>query len=92
MSNNALQTIINARLPGKEGLWQIHLQDGKAMKITARGLTDKNRYVKSVTLNGRKLDRAWISHEELASGGTLVFEMDKRPSGWGAEVLPPVKQ
>ncbi|MGQ7193417.1 hypothetical protein ACUOA9_07735, partial [Escherichia sp. HC-TM1] len=28
MSNNALQTIINARLPGKEGLWQIHLQDG----------------------------------------------------------------
>ncbi|EOT5898415.1 hypothetical protein ACK6FM_004867, partial [Escherichia coli] len=25
MSNNALQTIINARLPGKEGLWQIHL-------------------------------------------------------------------
>ncbi|MGQ7171189.1 hypothetical protein ACUOCP_33615, partial [Escherichia sp. R-CC3] len=21
MSNNALQTIINARLPGKEGLW-----------------------------------------------------------------------
>ncbi|EOO6195550.1 hypothetical protein OHZ57_RS27080, partial [Escherichia coli] len=23
MSNNALQTIINARLPGKEGLWQI---------------------------------------------------------------------
>ncbi|MFS9520767.1 hypothetical protein Q6278_04540, partial [Klebsiella pneumoniae] len=22
MSNNALQTIINARLPGKEGLWQ----------------------------------------------------------------------
>lgn len=70
----------------------IHLQDGKAMKITARGLTDKNRYVKSVTLNGRKLDKAWISHEELASGGTLVFEMDKRPSGWGAEVLPPVKQ
>ncbi|HIH9201791.1 TPA: hypothetical protein ACYUZM_004234, partial [Escherichia coli] len=29
MSNNALQTIINARLPGEEGLWQIHLQDGK---------------------------------------------------------------
>ncbi|MDH8511759.1 hypothetical protein QIG94_28575, partial [Klebsiella pneumoniae] len=23
MSNNALQTIINARLPGEEGLWQI---------------------------------------------------------------------
>ena len=33
MSNNALQTIINARLPGKEGLWQIHLLDGKISAI-----------------------------------------------------------
>ena len=33
MSNNALQTIINARLPGKEGLWQIHLHDGKISAI-----------------------------------------------------------
>ena len=36
MSNNALQTIINARLPGKEGLWQIHLQDGKISAIDAQ--------------------------------------------------------
>ncbi len=36
MSNNALHTIINARLPGKEGLWQIHLQDGKISAIDAQ--------------------------------------------------------
>lgn len=36
VSNNALQTIINARLPGKEGLWQIHLQDGKISAIDAQ--------------------------------------------------------
>ena len=36
MSNNALQTIINARLPGEEGLWQIHLQDGKISAIDAQ--------------------------------------------------------
>ncbi len=36
MSNNALQTIINARLPGKEGLWQIHLHDGKISAIDAQ--------------------------------------------------------
>lgn len=33
VSNNALQTIINARLPGEDGLWQIHLQDGKIGSI-----------------------------------------------------------
>ena len=32
----ALQTIINARLPGEEGLWQIHLQDGKISAIDAQ--------------------------------------------------------
>lgn len=36
MSNNALQTIINARLLGKEGQWQIHLQDGKISAIDAQ--------------------------------------------------------
>ena len=36
MSNNALQTIINARLSGEEGLWQIHLQDGKISAIDAQ--------------------------------------------------------
>ncbi|SPW57798.1 cytosine deaminase [Escherichia coli] len=36
MSNNALQTIINARLLGEEGLWQIHLQDGKISAIDAQ--------------------------------------------------------
>ena len=36
MSNNALQTIINARLPGKEWLWQIHLLDGKISAIDAQ--------------------------------------------------------
>nr|AET75770.1 CodAnptII [Cloning vector pHUGE-Red]AET75779.1 CodAnptII [Cloning vector pHUGE-MtNFS]AET75791.1 CodAnptII [Cloning vector pHUGE-LjMtNFS] len=36
MANNALQTIINARLPGEEGLWQIHLQDGKISAIDAQ--------------------------------------------------------
>ena len=36
MSNNALQTIINARLPGKEGLWQILLHDGKISAIDAQ--------------------------------------------------------
>ncbi len=42
MSNNALQTIINARLPGKEGLWQIHLHDGKISAIDIPGIVPVN--------------------------------------------------
>ena len=36
MSNNLLQAVINARLAGKEGLWQIRLHDGKISAIEAQ--------------------------------------------------------
>ena len=36
MPNNTLQAVINARLAGKEGLWQIGLQDGKITSIEAQ--------------------------------------------------------
>ncbi|HET7348005.1 MAG TPA: glycoside hydrolase domain-containing protein, partial [Acidobacteriaceae bacterium] len=34
----------------------------------------------SVTLNGKPLDRFWLTHGEVMAGGTLVFEMTDRPS------------
>jgi predicted alpha-1,2-mannosidase len=57
------------------------------LRIVARGTSDGNRYVRSVKLNGRPLDRAWIHHRELT--GTLEFEMGRRPSGWGQQQRPP---
>ena len=44
--------------------------------VVARGLSEENKYVKSVTLNGKKLDRFVITHDEILAGGELVFEMD----------------
>ena len=70
----------------------ISLENGKMLKIVARGLSTKNRFVKGVKLNGNKLDRAWITHQELISGGDLVFEMGKSPSNWGSLLLPPSKE
>ena len=69
----------------------IHLEKGKTLKIVAHDLSAKNRFVKDVRLNGNKLDRAWITHQELFSGGELIFEMDKSPSNWGSSLLPPSK-
>lgn len=44
--------------------------------VVARGISEENKYVKSVTLNGKKLDRFVITHDEILAGGELVFEMD----------------
>lgn len=53
----------------------IHLPSGKDFTIKAEGLTGQNYLVKSVSLNGVKLDRTYITFQELLDGGELVFDM-----------------
>ena len=33
--------------------------------------------------------RAWLTHSEVARGGTLVLDMGPRPSLWGGANRPP---
>ncbi|WP_394617626.1 GH92 family glycosyl hydrolase [Lentzea sp. JNUCC 0626] len=43
-------------------------------------------YVQSAQLNGRGLNRAWITHEEVMSGGTLTMRMGAEPNkAWGSD-------
>jgi predicted alpha-1,2-mannosidase len=67
----------------------LHQENGKDFRIIAKNLSDKNCYVKSVTLNGKKLEQAWIEHADIVKGGELIFEMDTKPSAWGTTILPP---
>ena len=34
---------------------------------------------KSVTVNGQKLNRNYITHSELITGGKIVFHMGEKP-------------
>ena len=38
-------------------------------------------YVKSIRLNGRKLDGYVLKHADIMKGGTLEFELTARPKG-----------
>ena len=58
----------------------INLKNGKKFKIEAIGNSEENIYVKSISLNGNKLDRLYITHNEIIQGGTLVFHMDSKPN------------
>ena len=53
----------------------LSLAGGKKFTMRARNLSAKNKYVKSVTLNGRSLDGFVIRHADIMAGGELVFEM-----------------
>ncbi|CAN5165265.1 GH92 family glycosyl hydrolase [soil metagenome] len=65
----------------------LNLPDGHRFVISTDGLSDNHPYIQSVTLNGRPLDRTWISHAEIQAGGELHFVMGAEPNTtWGASV------
>ncbi len=70
----------------------LSLPEGKAFTIRAKGVSDRNKYIQSATLNGKPLDRPWLWHREVVEGGTLELVMGARPNkAWGSapEAAPP---
>jgi len=59
---------------------RIKLGNGKIFSIRADNVSKKNKYIQSAKLNGIPLNRAWIKHSEIESGGTLEFVMGDRPN------------
>jgi len=51
---------------------------GKVFTVIANRLSDANRYVQSVKLNGKVLRAPFIKHSEIMNGGKLVFEMGSK--------------
>jgi len=69
----------------------LRLSNGNTFKVIAKNNGADAPYIQSATLNGEPLNRTWIYHEELVSGGTLEMEMGTTPSDWGTapEAAPP---
>ncbi len=59
---------------------QLNLENGKKFVIRAPKVSDTNRYVQSVSLNGQPLKRAYITQDEILSGGELTFVMGPKPN------------
>lgn len=57
----------------------LHLENGKTVKISAPDNSDENRYIKSMTVNGKKYTKNYLNHFELLKGGNYVFDMDNQP-------------
>ncbi len=53
----------------------VNLENGKKFTIKAKNLSRENKYVKSVTLNGKPHTSKTISHADIMEGGTLEFDM-----------------
>jgi len=58
----------------------LSLPSGKRFIISANGLSDANKYVARVTLNGKPLTRGYLRHDEITAGGELFFTMSAKPN------------
>lgn len=56
------------------------LPEGKELSITTDQDPKAYPYISSISLNGKELDRLFVTTEELSEGGTLSFTLSKEPS------------
>jgi predicted alpha-1,2-mannosidase len=57
----------------------LNLPDNKTFTVEAKNLSVANKYVQSVSLNGKPLEKNFIIHQDIMNGGMLVFEMTENP-------------
>jgi predicted alpha-1,2-mannosidase len=58
----------------------LKLENGKTLTIEAKNQSDNNVYAASVEVNGRKLDRNYLTNAEIMNGGRIVFRMSDHPT------------
>ena len=55
---------------------------GSTFRIIAEGNSDENRYIQSITLNGKAYTKGYIEHKDIMAGGELVIKMGSEPKVW----------
>jgi predicted alpha-1,2-mannosidase len=56
------------------------LANGKTFTVKAHNLSSTHKYIRSARLNGKPLERSFITHADIMAGSTLEFEMSETPN------------
>ncbi|WP_108821529.1 GH92 family glycosyl hydrolase [Dysgonomonas sp. Marseille-P4361] len=65
----------------------VKVKNGKIFRVVAKNNSVENKYIQSVTLNGKVYDKYYIDFKDIEGGGLLEFEMGNTPSEtWGTSV------
>lgn len=66
----------------------IRVKDGNIFTILAKNNNKTNKYIQSVTLNGKPYDKYYIDFEDIICGGILQLEMGDTPSSvWPVDAI-----
>ena len=55
----------------------VNLKDGKKFTVIAKNNSRENKYIQSMVLNGKPLDKPFFTHQDIVDGGTLELTMGR---------------
>jgi predicted alpha-1,2-mannosidase len=58
----------------------VKMENGKTISINAANNSSQNKYVNSLSVNGKPYTFNWLSHSALLKGATLKFNMSAQPN------------
>ena len=62
----------------------LRLENGKRFTLSAPKASAENKYIQSVTVNGKPWDKTWFSHDVILNGGNVTIALGDRPNkAWG---------
>lgn len=59
---------------------KVHLENGRTINISAPDNSDANRYIESMTIDGKPYGANYVTKAALESGATLKFDMGSEPN------------
>ncbi|WP_394832972.1 GH92 family glycosyl hydrolase [Pendulispora rubella] len=66
---------VTIRLPG------VH----RPLVVLSPNNSTTNKYVRAAYLNGKRIEKPFLKHSDIAQGGILYFDMSDTPRPWGGE-------
>ena len=59
---------------------KLTLENGNVVEIKAPNVSDRNRYVQRVRINGQPYSKLYITHSQLTEGCVIEFDMGPKPN------------
>ena len=59
---------------------KLNLENGKTVLISAENNNEKNCYINTIVVNGKKYDQNYFTHEQILKGANIKFNMSVTPN------------
>lgn len=70
----------------------VRLAGGKELVLETKRSSPDDKYIQSITFNGKEYKKSWFNHADIKNGGKFVFTMGSQPNlSFGADesAIPP---